>query len=280
MEIRAQSCHPIDSASLQLIQAFFSDDPIEDIQPLKGGWNNPVFKITCSSGKQVLFRRFEKEGLASQQQQLEIQKYLSKLHLSPKVLYELPESLGFIQAFVIGEHHTKLTVQQIQYLGRQLAQFHQFPFNVSKVNLQTLYAEVRSDDQRLHAKLSKSLDVLLDMKPRYVVSHGDLVPQNILWQQKQCFFIDFEYVHLQDIGWDLAQISVEFQFTQTQTQKLICSYESVSPITDISSYHIERRVELLKPVYAWLCQKWWLQSSRPEPNAAKRYTHILDAYRD
>ena len=137
-----------------------------------------------------------------------------------------------IMAFSTGKHRKKLSQIELKNLAKTLRTLHGIQINTSHVTLD----------------VDTSLLDSFDYDP--VLCHNDLNAQNILWNQSEPIFIDWEYAGINDRYFDLACVAVEFMldhsdkaiFMETYFQNRIWNME---------------KLEAYIQVYREVCERWW-----------------------
>ena len=73
---------------------------------------------------------------------------------------------------------------------------------------------------------------VLQQEYKLVPSHNDLVLENILFDGKRIWVIDWEYATMVSPYWDLATLCNEGQFTMSQSEQLLNLYQNRGQILD------------------------------------------------
>lgn len=84
-----------------------------------------------------------------------------------------------------------------------------------------------------------------------VPCHIDTTPGNFVWSEGKLYLIDFEYSGNNDPVWDLAYLSMEGDFTSSQSSFLLHTY-----FGDALTDEIKRRFTLYQPVAAYHIAVW------------------------
>ena len=100
----------------------------------------------------------------------------------------------------------------------------------------------------------KSLQILKKYKYNFVLTHHDLNPKNIIFNETGFKIIDWEYAGTNDIFFDLETICIEFNLSNKQEKLLVDYYFPKKK----SFYTI--KLMHYKIIYKNLCKLWFLKN--------------------
>ncbi len=169
--------------------------------------------------------------------EIKLQNRASKLKIAPKIVKANQRYI--ISDFVEGIHKKSVTNKEIKKLAKVLKKFHKIRIRTKKIDLKKL--------------LPKSGYYLLSQTKRFkkeiALCHNDLNKKNIIFSDK-IYLLDFEYSMYGDIYFDLASLSVEFNFNQKQERVFMQFYFKYK------EYNL-KKLKLFKKIYYEAIQEWF-----------------------
>lgn len=194
------------------------------------GFCNINYLLTSSKRKYIV-RKFKNNETVniSRKYEFKIQKKASKINLASKPLF-LDIKNGFMVChYLEGNHKSELKNKEIKKLAKNIKKLHSIKSNKKKYDLKKDLQQYKKNLKNKEAKKSilictKEIKKLKKSKTYLVTTHHDLNPKNILFYKNNIKFIDWEYVGANDIYFDLATVSFEFQFNKKQKNLLLNTY--------------------------------------------------------
>jgi len=208
------------------------------IRPLQGGITNRNFVATVE-GKEYVVRipgeRTELLGI-DRANEAEAATRAAQLGIGPPVLGELPGIGTLITELVPGHHATsEQFVERLPDVLELLRRFHlsgpvagAFPIHrVVEWHARDAGAHgviAPSSYERLHQQ-SRRIERAFAMAPMPPVPcHNDLLPANVLFGDGRVWLLDFEYAGMNDVFFDLANLSVNSAFNTAIDEQLLRLY--------------------------------------------------------
>ncbi|MDX3773474.1 phosphotransferase [Chromatiaceae bacterium AAb-1] len=253
----------MDSASLNQLP-FFATDPVVRLEPLTGLSHRNWRAITTA--KQAFFvREYQAKPLQlSRYKELKCQLRAAAAGFAPVPLYYDAGKGILITQFLERATHFQYSPECVAPLVTALAAFHQFPVKTAQLDsllyLQQLKAAIAPAvffDEVLFCQLQQAAAAHAALEQDMVLCHRDLTTENILSEQQQLYFIDFEYVCRADASFDLATLCLHNQLSQHEETELLQNYRAVRGLggnTDVSM----RKLQLAKIIYSGWCWLWYL----------------------
>jgi len=222
----------------------FQDRSILSIEPVATqGYCNLNYKVTTDS-KIYLVRKLLSNEVDREKEYL-LQQQAAVLGLSPKIIRFYREDQIMVMPFIEGEHRQTLDMPWLTALVDTLKQLHDhLHYDEEPINLEIA---IRSREE----PILEAFETIRNYPRETVVCHNDLNPRNILWQAEKPYVLDFEYAGMNDCYFDLAAISVEFNFTKEQDTYMLHHYFE-------GSFFWEK-FEAYKMIYMQLCKEWFAE---------------------
>jgi len=238
--------------------AFFQDKDIHSLVKLKNqGYCNINYKIQTAQS-QYLLREFKDNDTIDINRSFEFkaQKLASLKKVAPKPLLLDTNHTFMITEFINGQHRTKLKNIELINLIKKVKKFHLTNIKTKEHSLQNdfiCYAQILKDnDSKILIKQAfKELGKLKAFKKDLVLVHHDLNPKNILFTKNDIKIIDWEYAQTNDLFFDLASLSYEFNLSKKEDQLILKTYFkniTLNQINKLNSYKI---------IYKNLCLLWF-----------------------
>ncbi len=162
----------------------------------------------------------------------------SKAGVSPKVLYYLePESvmvLEYVQARTMSVPSLQ-SVDAIRKIARSLKMLHAGPRFMNDFNmfrLREFYMRVVKehnvkipDDYKEYAWVAENIEKATAAQPNQIVPcHNDLLAENFMVDGEFMWLIDYEYSGNNDPCFELGNICIEMEYSQSQVEQLCKEY--------------------------------------------------------
>lgn len=208
------------------------------VRPLAGGTTNHNFVATVDDCQYVVRlpgRRTELLGI-DRANEVEAARRAAELGIAPPVLGELPGAGTLITELVPGHHlDTHDLATRLDDIVPLLRRFHESgplrgAFPVHRV------VEWHARDagahgvmpppayERLHQH-SRRIEAAFAAHPAPPVPcHNDLLPGNLIVDDERVWLIDFEYAGMNDLFFDLANLSVNSAFDEDDDERLLRLY--------------------------------------------------------
>jgi thiamine kinase-like enzyme len=198
------------------------------IRPLAGGITNRNYAVTVDG--RVCVVRIPGERAA-------------ELGIAPPVVARLPGHTTLITEFVAGSHATSdadfVTPPRLERVVALLKTFHrsgsiegQFPiFRIVEWHARDAAANGVTPPPLydwLHER-SAAIEAAFDAAPMSPVPcHNDLLPANVLFDNERVWLLDFEYAGMNDLFFDLGNLSANSAFDDETDRELLALYFGVS----------------------------------------------------
>ena len=198
------------------------------IVPLSGGFSQTVYKLSIKNKYYIL--RISDASLADRKRESQCMRIAANIGVAPKFYYINIKDGIFIIDYIESKQLSKDNREDpnlYKELAILLKKFHLaagFPKNISiikrieKITKKPTY--VTSAISEIAIKNIELLEPLLKKHFKMSSSHNDLQPNNILFDGKRFWVIDWEQAALQDPYYDLATISNFFIPNQEKLEDL------------------------------------------------------------
>ncbi len=214
------------------------------IRPLQGGITNRNYVVTVDGVDWVARVPGERTELLGidRANEREASMRAADLGIGPPVLGELPDVNTLITQLVPGHHlEGPAFAQRLPELVTLLKRFHgsgplQGPFPIHRVvewharDAATYAVMPPSSYERIHQQ-SRRIEKAFAVAPTAAVPcHNDLLPGNVLFADDRVWLLDFEYAGMNDVFFDLGNLSVNASLTDVAEHELLRLYfGSVTP---------------------------------------------------
>jgi thiamine kinase-like enzyme len=215
----------------------FADMAI-DVRPLHGGITNRNFVVTTEQGEYVVRIPGERTELLGidRANEAEASRRAADLGIAPQVLGKL-NSVGTLVTEFIAGHHLEPTrfAEHLDDVVDLVRQFHQsgplagaFPIHrivewhardamAYGVMAPPAYERLHQQSRRIEAAFAKA------PMPK-APCHNDLLPGNVLFSEGRTWLLDFEYAGMNDIFFDLGNLSVNSDLHADADEHLLTLY--------------------------------------------------------
>jgi len=166
--------------------------------------------------------------------------------IGPEVLAYERDNSALILAYLSGEQRERLSQKDMQELSHTLRRWHRLPENSSLFPRLELEKLIRDNDN----SIGDALTVLSSFGEEKGLCHCDLTPRNLIWHENGVALIDFEFVSVGDIYFDLAAVSVEFDLNEQEEQMFLSSYHEGNRCN-------KEKMSVYKILYRELRQQWF-----------------------
>ena len=236
---------PIMTLDLNSLPLFAGKALTEPVLLSQQGFSNENYSFYVDR-QRYLLRKFKLQD-RDRTLEYEVQKLAYQQDLAAKPYYLNLEEGFMVCEYLDGKHISKLTKVEITVFIQQLKQLHTL-----KIDQQPLAFE--SNFSSLTQELKKAFDVIDNASVEIVLSHNDLNPQNCIFSKQTIKFIDWEFASMNDRYFDLASISVEFQFTVLDEAYMLALYFGREGWD-------KKKLEAYKIIYRALCAQWFEENT-------------------
>ncbi len=208
------------------------------LRPLQGGITNRNYVVTVRGVEYVVRfpgERTELLGIDRANEAVAAAR-AAELDIGPPVFGELPGVGTLITELVPGHHvSAEQFVERLPDVVGLLHRFHEsgaidgtFPIHrVVEWHARDAGAHgviAPSSYERLH-QVSRRIERAFAAAPvPPVLCHNDLLPANVLFGDDRVWLLDFEYAGMNDVFFDLANLSVNSEFTAAADEQLLRLY--------------------------------------------------------
>ena len=222
---------------------FFINDPIKSLSllPYQGYCNTNYLAITDNT--RYLLRKLHPNSV-DRAFEFKVQKHAHHKRIGAEPIHFDAENYLIISDFLEGVHKEKLTPRELRTTATTLRKLHNIKLRKERYSLK----------KDLKPKDTKALRALRQLKKEpkdHVITHHDLNPKNILFDQNRVTFIDWEYTGFNDRYFDLATICAEFKLTQSEERFFLKRYFQNDQKINL------KKLYLYKDLYTILCSLWF-----------------------
>lgn len=178
-----------------------------------------IFKLPKNINYEFIINEYLKNNIIEQ---------IIKKNITTKLLYLEKKTGLVIYEYFEMESSTKELIN-IPNLGKQLRKLHQIKNNgktktfEDQVNLYFSTTNKESNSKFYRQSLALLNELKID-KDENVVSHNDLNLFNIMFNRRDIFFIDFEYLSINSRYCDLSKLISSLQMNETEINIFLNSY--------------------------------------------------------
>ena len=178
-----------------------------------------IFKLPKNINYEFIINEYLKNNIIEQ---------IIKKNITTKFLYLEKKTGLVIYEYFEMESSTKELIN-IPNLGKQLRKLHQIKNNgkaktfEDQVNLYFSTTNTESNSKFYRQSLALLNELKID-KDENVVSHNDLNLFNIMFNRRDIFFIDFEYLSINSRYCDLSKLISSLQMNETEINIFLNSY--------------------------------------------------------
>jgi thiamine kinase-like enzyme len=217
--------------------SLFTDETVE-IRPLSGGITNRNFVVSTDHGEYVVRIPGERTALLGidRAYEAEAARRAADLGIGPAVLGML-ESVGTLVTELVDGHHLEPTpfAERLDDVVDLIHRFHDsgplggaFPIHrivewhardasAHGVMAPPAYERLHQQSRRIENAFAKS-------PTPAVPCHNDLLPGNVLFAPDRVWLLDFEYAGMNDVFFDLGNLSVNSELSQEAEERLLTLY--------------------------------------------------------
>ena len=187
-----------------------------------GYFNNKksIFKILKKNTDKNLENNFYSQKISNQ---------IVKENLFPKIIYSDHKNSLYVYEYFEGKELQTLNKELIIMIGSKLKKLHSLELDKNLNSFESqIYLYIQKINQNKNNKILKEgiklYTKLKNNKFDNVVSHNDLNNSNILFNNHEVRFIDYDYLSINDRFCDLARICSSYKFSKTDIEVFLESY--------------------------------------------------------
>ena len=187
-----------------------------------GYFNNKksIFKILKKNMDKNLENNFYGQKISNQ---------IVKENLFPKIIYSDHKNSLYVYEYFEGKELQTLNKELIITIGSKLKKLHSLDLNKNLNSFESqIYLYIHKINENKNNKILKEgiklYTKLKNNKFDNVVSHNDLNNSNILFNNYEVRFIDYDYLSINDRFCDLARICSSYKFSKTDIEVFLESY--------------------------------------------------------
>ena len=217
--------------------SLFAGQTVE-IRPLSGGITNRNFVVTTDHGQYVVRIPGERTALLGidRAYEAEAAQRAAELGIGPAVLGML-EDVGTLVTELVDGQHLEPTpfgerlgdvvdlVRRFHGSGplggafpiHRIVEWHARDASAHGVMAPNSYERLHQQSRRIEAAFARS-------PMPTVPCHNDLLPGNVLFAQDRVWLLDFEYAGMNDVFFDLGNLSVNSELSHESEERLLTLY--------------------------------------------------------
>ena len=187
-----------------------------------GYFNNKksIFKILKKNTDKNLENNFYSQKISNQ---------IVKENLFPKIIYSDHKNSLYVYEYFEGKELQTLNKELIIMIGSKLKKLHSLDLNKNLNSFESqIYLYIQKVNENKNNKILKEgiklYTKLKNNKFDNVVSHNDLNNSNILFNNYEVRFIDYDYLSINDRYCDLARICSSYKFSKKDIEVFLESY--------------------------------------------------------
>jgi len=205
------------------------------------GFSNENYVFTQDQ-KRYLLRKFKLQD-RDRALEYEIQSVAYQHGLAAEPLH-LDLFQGFMVCeFLEGEHKKKLERADLGLFALQLKILHNIKIESNPLELKQMFKAISPDIEEAFS--------LIDSFPKALaLCHNDLNAKNCIFSKEGLKFIDWEFAGMNDIYFDIASLSVEFNLESMDEAYFLASYFGMNGWN-------KEKLDAYKVVYKALCKQWF-----------------------
>ena len=179
-----------------------------------------IFKILKKNTDENLENNFYSQKISNQ---------IVKENLFPKIIYSDHKNSLYVYEYFEGKEIKTLNHELIFNIGSKLRKLHSLDLDKNlKLFDKQIYSYIKNIKKNKNNKiLNEGIKLYKKLKKNKfdnVVSHNDLNNSNILFNNHEVKFIDYDYLSINSRFCDLARICSSFKFTKKDIKVFLESY--------------------------------------------------------
>ncbi|MFH6955677.1 phosphotransferase [Pseudoalteromonas sp. XMcav1-K] len=221
---------------------------------LTQGVNNTCFRVETQCGKTLLLKHFDRENNFKVTL---VEQHLAKEDVVPNVIATSEKHKLIAYQFIESVEFNKPL--HLQSLVAKLVVLHNLnsDYDYEEINLSTLFSSYieLAEYKNYQTTINQLLAKLKNYPYELGVCHNDLVRENLIFSNKTSWLIDFEYVGLNDVYFDLAALCSSLTLNLSDKKYLLACYFK---LPSVSSQQLEK-LDLYQQLYNLICYLWYLK---------------------
>ncbi len=145
--------------------------------------------------------------------------------------------------FLDGEHRKSLSREEIKQIVQVLKKLHLIEIDSKAMDLEKMFTVQTKEIEKAFLTLKKYAE-------ETVLCHNDLNPKNLIFSTKNLKLIDWEFAGVNDLYFDLAVVSVEFDLSILDEAYLLANYFLMHGWD-------KEKLDAYKVIYKALCKQWF-----------------------
>ena len=217
--------------------SLFDSEPLQ-IRPLSGGITNRNFVVTTDHGEYVVRIPGERTSLLGidRAYEAEAARRAAELGIGPAVLGMLEEVGTLVTELVDGKHLEPTPFgERLDDVVDLIHRFHDSgalggAFPIHRIvewharDASAYGVMAPNSYERLHQQ-SRRIEAAFARSPMATVPcHNDLLPGNVLFADDRVWLLDFEYAGMNDVFFDLGNLSVNSELNHEAEERLLTLY--------------------------------------------------------
>ena len=239
---------------------------LASVASVRTGHHNVAKLTTHNAGS--WFAKYTSPEYASQEQAVNrcLRAKPATAELVP-VLVHVNAQAGLVLSAELNGHHPskRQLLAHLDTLVDALVAIHTTPMPANGINydLPEIDVPVGAYQAKLQARVRDAESRKTDGSVFMGLVHGDLNPDNVLLEQDQWRFLDWEFSMLNDVRWDLVSIATEFNFSRVEMAELIAGYHASARLaTTLATF--EQGVDDWLAIYLGICLGWCEANNQPK----------------
>ena len=220
----------------------FTDKTIASLTLLSDqGYSNQNYTFQNENTTYVLRKFILQDRDRALEYKIQSLAYEKNIAAKPLIL-DLDNDLMLCE-FLEGEHKQTLSREELKEIVVVLKKLHAIKIDSETLTLKSLFSVQNKEVQEAFSVLEKYPNEL-------ALCHNDLNPKNILFSNYSVKFIDWEFAGINDLYFDLAALSVEFELTVLDEAYFLANYF-------LKEGWNKDKLEAYKTIYIALCKQWF-----------------------
>lgn len=262
---------------------FFASHPPLAMKSLSHGTTNLSYWVKTCRGEYVVRHYSPDVTGVCRQQELRCQHAAAGAGLSPAPLCLNNHQQVLISEFLADGSELVLTDVRIDEMAEKLVILHRLRVQTPVLDPLGYLLDLKQHHhhrwtrqaEQSYCEVQQVIADFIAMPADIVLTHLDLHPGNLLWQQHRIWLLDFEYAQLADSSLDLASIIESFQLTEAQSDQLLLAYHRVRPSS--KSQNWPRKLAAARVIYLAFCWLWYLALEDGAQAALQQYQLLQQA---
>lgn len=270
---------------LQLCQhlEFFASHPPLAMKSLSHGTTNLSYWVKTERGEYVVRHYSPDVTGVCRQQELRCQHAAAVTGLSPAPLCLNNHQQVLISEFLADGIALHLTEQRIPEMASHLVALHRLRVQTPVLDPADYLLDLKQHHHQHWTKQAEQsyqdvqqvVTQFMAMPADIVLTHLDLHPGNLLWQQQRIWLLDFEYAQLADSSLDIASIIESFTLSQPHIQQLMDAYFKHRPAARLVNY--PTKLAAARVIYLAFCWLWYVALEGGEQAALQQWKLLQQA---